>query len=359
MLGGFFYQHLARGSRRVVFDGLEPAERFSDSIQFDFFEYVYHHVLRKEDEWAAREWLREKYRAFEAQVLAHRYDHRHVGCLYLYTTPQVMLDELLAQPISQGDIFANANTIILMGRTRYNGRLGRALAVVKHRGSACSEDILPYRITEEGFRFRMSLTIDLSGRTAMVTGSSQGIGAEIARLLHRAGARVVLNHPDASGGPVHRDAEALRDELSASRPDSALVVAADVSDPSAVEAMMQRVGQEWGGLDILVNNAGILRDRSIAKMTPDEWRSVIDVDLSGVFYCCKFGLEILRDGGSIVSIGSLAARMGFHGQSNYAAAKAGVHALTRVLARECARQIDPGQRRRAGRDRDAHDGAGQ
>ena len=63
---GFFYQHLARGCRRVVFDGLEPAERFSDSIQFEFFEYVYHHVLRKEDEWAAREWLREKYRAFEA-----------------------------------------------------------------------------------------------------------------------------------------------------------------------------------------------------------------------------------------------------------------------------------------------------
>jgi KaiC/GvpD/RAD55 family RecA-like ATPase len=150
---GFFYQHLARGARRVVFDGLEPAERFSDSIQFEFFEYIYHHVLRQEDEWAAREWLREKYRALEAQVLAHRYDHRQVGCLYLYTTPQVMLDELLARPIGQGDIFANANTIILMGRTRHNGQLGRALAVVKHRGSACSEDILPYRITEEGFRF--------------------------------------------------------------------------------------------------------------------------------------------------------------------------------------------------------------
>lgn len=184
----------------------------------------------------------------------------------------------------------------------------------------------------------MSLTIDLSGRTALVTGSSQGIGAEIARLLHRAGARVVINHPDAADGPVRRDAEALRDELATSRPDSALVVAADVSDPSAVAAMMQRVAQEWGGLDILVNNAGILRDRSIGKMTPDEWRSVLDVDLSGVFYCCKSGLEVLRDGGAIVSIGSLAARMGFHGQANYAAAKAGVHALTRVLARECARR---------------------
>jgi KaiC/GvpD/RAD55 family RecA-like ATPase len=150
---GFFYQHLARGCRRVVFDGLEPADRFSDSIQFEFFEYVYHHVLRKEDEWAAREWLREKYRAFEPEVLRHRYDHRDVGCLYLYTTTQVMLDELLARPISQGDIFANANTIILLGRTRHNGRLGRALSVVKHRGSACGEEILPFRIAEEGIRF--------------------------------------------------------------------------------------------------------------------------------------------------------------------------------------------------------------
>ena len=101
---------------------------------------------------------------------------------------------------------------------------------------------------------------------------------------------------------------------------------------------MQDIGREWGGLDILVNNAGILRDRSIGKMTIEEWQSVIDVNLSGVFYSCKFGLEVLRDGGSIVSVGSLAAKMGFHGQSNYAAAKAGVQALTRVLARECAKR---------------------
>jgi 3-oxoacyl-[acyl-carrier protein] reductase len=184
----------------------------------------------------------------------------------------------------------------------------------------------------------MSIAIDLSGRTALVTGSSQGIGAEIARLLHESGARVVINHPDVSGGRVHQDAEALREELIAARADSALVIAADVSDPEAVAAMMRRIGQDWGGLDILVNNAGILRDRSIGKMTLDEWRSVLDVDLSGVFYCCKFGLDVLRDGGSIVSLGSLAARMGFHGQANYAAAKAGVQALTRVLARECARR---------------------
>ncbi len=102
--------------------------------------------------------------------------------------------------------------------------------------------------------------------------------------------------------------------------------------------MMKSVREEWGGIDILVNNAGIIRDRSIGNMTLEEWRKVLDVNLSGVFHCCKYGLEAMRDGGSIVCVGSLAAKMGFHGQSNYAAAKAGVHALVRVLARECARR---------------------
>ncbi|MFO0907786.1 MAG: ATPase domain-containing protein [Isosphaeraceae bacterium] len=146
----FFYANFVRGARRVVVDGIEPTERFADSIQFEFFEYLYHHVLRKEDEWAARELFRELYRANEPQVHSHRYDHRSVGCLYLYTTPHVMLEELIAQPIGEGDIFANANTIILMGRTREAGRLGRALYVAKHRGSACSDDIRPYRLTDQG-----------------------------------------------------------------------------------------------------------------------------------------------------------------------------------------------------------------
>jgi hypothetical protein len=150
---GFFYQHFVRGTRRVVFDGLEPAERFSDSIQFEFFEYIYHQVVRKEHDWAAREWLREKYRTYESAVQSHGYDHRTIGCLYLYTCPQIMLEDLLTQPISQGDIFVNANTIILMGRTRHNGQLGLSLSISKHRGSSCGEDILPYRITGEGLVF--------------------------------------------------------------------------------------------------------------------------------------------------------------------------------------------------------------
>jgi 3-oxoacyl-[acyl-carrier protein] reductase len=184
----------------------------------------------------------------------------------------------------------------------------------------------------------MSIIIDLEGRDALVTGASQGIGAAIARALHQAGARVVLNHPDTADGRSRADAMALAAELSAIRADSALVEAADVSDPSAVERMMHSIRDQTGGLDFLVNNAGILRDRSLAKMTLDEWQAVIDVNLSGVFHACKFGLVIFRDGGAIVNLGSLAAVAGFYGQANYAAAKAGVHALTRVLSRECARR---------------------
>lgn len=181
----------------------------------------------------------------------------------------------------------------------------------------------------------MSIAIDVSGKTALVTGASQGIGAEIAKTLHRAGASVYLNHPDLGDGRTRRDAEAIAGGLNAIRGDSALVVEADVADPSAVQTMMARVAERSGGLDIVVNNAGILRDRSIAKMGLDEWRAVVDTNLSGVFHGCKYGLEIMNPGGAIVNVGSLSATACFHGQANYAAAKAGVHALTRVLSREC------------------------
>ncbi|SIO00030.1 3-oxoacyl-[acyl-carrier protein] reductase [Singulisphaera sp. GP187] len=184
----------------------------------------------------------------------------------------------------------------------------------------------------------MSIEIDLAGKRALVTGASQGIGAQIARTLHQAGCLLILNHPDLEGGRTKADADALADELCRQRPGSALVYGADVADPTAVEAMMRSIEADLGGIDALICNAGILRDRTIAKMSIDEWRSVIDVNLSGVFYCCKFGLEILRDGGTIVNMGSLSASAGFHGQSNYAAAKSGVQALTRVLSRECAKR---------------------
>ncbi len=146
----YFYANFVRGTRRVVVDGIEPTERFSDSIQFEFFEYLYHHLLRKEDDWAARELFRERYRANEPKVHEHRYDHNALGCLYLYTTPHVLLDDLMAQPIHEGDIFSNANTIILLGRVRDGNRMSRALYVAKHRGSYCGDQILPYRLTDRG-----------------------------------------------------------------------------------------------------------------------------------------------------------------------------------------------------------------
>jgi 3-oxoacyl-[acyl-carrier protein] reductase len=182
----------------------------------------------------------------------------------------------------------------------------------------------------------MSLTVSLAGKVALITGASQGIGAQIARTFHQAGATVALNHPAA--GSTGRDADALAAELNASRADSAVVVAADVADATAVEAMMTGLQQRLGGLDFLINNAAIIRDRTIAKMTLDEWSTVIDVNLSGVFHCCKYGLAIMRDGGAIVSLGSIAAIQGFYGQANYAAAKAGVQALMRVVSREGARR---------------------
>lgn len=184
----------------------------------------------------------------------------------------------------------------------------------------------------------MGVVIDLTGKVALVTGASQGLGAEIAQTLHRAGAAVVLNHPGSGDGRTRRDAEGIAASLNGVRPGSASVREADVSDPEAVRGMMGWVRETLGGLDLLVNNAGILRDRTVAKMSLEEWRAVIDTNLSGVFHGCKYGLEVLRDGGAIVNVGSLSADAGFHGQANYASAKAGVHALTRVLARECARR---------------------
>lgn len=182
----------------------------------------------------------------------------------------------------------------------------------------------------------MATVIDLSGKTALITGASQGIGAQMARTFHTAGATVIVNHPDL--GTTRADADRLAASLNSLRAGSASAIAANVSNADAVRAMMQAVKQRHDGLDFLINNAAILRDKTIAKMSLDEWHAVLDVNLTGVFHCCKFGLEIMRDGGAIVSFGSIAAIQGFFGQANYASAKAGVQAMMRVLARECARR---------------------
>ena len=182
----------------------------------------------------------------------------------------------------------------------------------------------------------MSIPIDLTNKVVLITGGSQGIGAQFARTFHRAGADVVINHPDI--GTTRADAEKIAAELNGMRAESVIVLAADVANAEAVRQMMQAAKERFGGIDFLINNAAIIRDRTIAKMSEAEWQSVVDVNLSGVFHCCKFGLEIMRDGGAVVSLGSIAAIQGFFGQANYAAAKAGVQAMMRVLSREAARR---------------------
>jgi 3-oxoacyl-[acyl-carrier protein] reductase len=178
------------------------------------------------------------------------------------------------------------------------------------------------------------IRFDFTGKVVLVTGSSRGIGATTLAAFAKAGAVCVLHYWDDPAGENKADAEKLAKELGR----NVHLESADVRDAGEVEALMNRVKATLGGLDILVNNAGIIRDRTLKKMTLDEWHAVIQTNLTGVFHCCKYGSEILRDGGRIVSISSIAGILGFHGQTNYAAAKAGVIGITRVLAKELARR---------------------
>ena len=148
----FFYGNFCQGVRRCVIDGIEPSDRASDSFQFDLFEYVYHQILRKEHDWVARDLLRAQFRSYEEQVRNHAYAHADISCLMLCTSHEVMLDGLLSRPIESGDVLANANTIILMGKIREGARMGRALYISKHRGSRVDESIRPYEIHETGLR---------------------------------------------------------------------------------------------------------------------------------------------------------------------------------------------------------------
>jgi 3-oxoacyl-[acyl-carrier protein] reductase len=118
----------------------------------------------------------------------------------------------------------------------------------------------------------------------------------------------------------------------------ALLIECDVGDAQQVQTMMSRITADCGGLDILINNAGILRDRTIRKMSEDEWESVLRVNLSGAFHCIREALPCLRPGGRIVNLASVSGQLGLFGQANYAASKAGLIGLTKVAARELARQ---------------------
>ena len=147
---GFLYGNFVRGVQRVVIDGIEPVERPHESIQFLLFEYVYHQVLRKDPEWVARDLFRELYRQNAEQAAQNRYEPGRIGCLLLYTSREVMLDDLISRRLDEGDMLSNANTLIFLGKIRDGQRLGRALHIAKHRGSECEERILPFEIRESG-----------------------------------------------------------------------------------------------------------------------------------------------------------------------------------------------------------------
>jgi 3-oxoacyl-[acyl-carrier protein] reductase len=169
---------------------------------------------------------------------------------------------------------------------------------------------------------------DLTGRAALVTGASGGIGAAVARALHGAGAAVGLSGTRAA--PL----AALAEELGA----RAHVLPCDLGDPAAVEALPKRAAEAMGSLDILVNNAGITRDGLMARMSDADWQAVIDVNLTAAFRLTRGALRGMMRArwGRVISIGSVVGTAGNAGQANYAAAKAGLIGLSKSLAAEVA-----------------------
>ena len=148
----FFYANFVRGTRRVVIDGVDPAERSNESFQFELFDYIYHQILRKDADWVARDLFRQAYRQNAEQVAAHVYDPCAIGCVMLYTSQESMLDQLIERPLEDRDWLANANTVIYLGKQREGARLGRALYIAKHRGSQCTDEIVPYTIDAQGIQ---------------------------------------------------------------------------------------------------------------------------------------------------------------------------------------------------------------
>ncbi|WP_172326731.1 3-oxoacyl-ACP reductase FabG [Mangrovicoccus sp. HB161399] len=169
---------------------------------------------------------------------------------------------------------------------------------------------------------------DLSGKTALITGASGGIGAEIARALHGAGATVGLS------GTRVEPLEALAAQLG----ERAHVLPCNLSDAEAVTALPKQAAEAMGSVDILVNNAGITRDNLFMRMSDDEWASVIEVNLTSTMRLCKGVLRGMMKArwGRIVNISSIVGATGNPGQGNYAAAKAGMIGMGKSLAYEVA-----------------------
>lgn len=173
----------------------------------------------------------------------------------------------------------------------------------------------------------------LQGRVSIITGAGGGIGRVAAQRFAEEGARVVA--ADVKGQAAQETADALHAAGA-----EALPVTVDVADRASVDAMVEAVLGRWGQIDVLVNNAGIMRDARLVKMTEDEFDSVIDVNLKGVYNCTQAVAPhmIARGSGRIVNTSSIVGVYGNFGQTNYVAAKAGVIGMTKVWARELGRK---------------------
>ena len=172
----------------------------------------------------------------------------------------------------------------------------------------------------------------LDGKTALVTGASRGIGRAIALCLAAEGARVAINY----AGNV-KAAEEVKASVEAAG-GTAILCQADIADSAAVEAMIADVVKEFGAIDILVNNAGITRDTLLMRMKDEDFAKVLDTNLKGVFYCTKAVSKLMmkKRAGRIVNMASVVGLVGNAGQTNYAAAKAGVIGFSKSAAKELA-----------------------
>jgi 3-oxoacyl-[acyl-carrier protein] reductase len=174
--------------------------------------------------------------------------------------------------------------------------------------------------------------MNLSGKTAIVTGGSRGIGRSIALKLAEKGANVVVNYTNNAS-----KAQEVVDEVKKMGVE-ALALKADVSSEDAVKALVKEVSKHFNTIDILVNNAGITRDTLVIRMKDEDWDKVMDINLKGTYLCTKLiGKKMMKQrSGKIVNITSVVGIMGNAGQANYAASKAGVIGFTKSIAKEFA-----------------------
>jgi 3-oxoacyl-[acyl-carrier protein] reductase len=179
----------------------------------------------------------------------------------------------------------------------------------------------------------MNDPLDFREKVVLVTGSSRGIGAELIKAFDQRNATCVVNYVGDPSGQNKADAEGVAKGMK-----NPLVVECDVTRPEQVEAMMKQIQERHGGLDILINNSGIIRDRTMKKMSIEEFESIIRVNLTGTFIVIQKAMAILRENGRVVNLSSVSGQMGLFGQANYSSSKAAIIALTKVSARELARQ---------------------